>query len=62
MRHGTHAVHVASGVPYVPRTAYRGTAGREWVTKNWAAAMGFFNAVGEISEEEGHHPDLHLTG
>ena len=24
--------------------------------------MGFFNAVGAIAEEEGHHPDLHLTG
>ena len=35
---------------------------RALVAKNWAAAMGFFNAVGAIAEEEGHHPDLHLTG
>ena len=39
-----------------------GTPGREWVAKNWAAAMGFLNAVSAIAEEEGHHPDLHLTG
>ena len=24
--------------------------------------MGFLNAVSAIAEEEGHHPDLHLTG
>lgn len=34
---------------------------KEFVAKNWAAAMGFFNAVSEIAEAEGHHPDLHLT-
>ena len=38
------------------------TISREFVAKNWAAAMGFFNAVSVIAEEEGHHPDLHLTG
>jgi len=32
-----------------------------FVAKNWAAAIGFFNAVSVIAEEEGHHPDLHLT-
>ena len=26
-----------------------------------AAAVKFFNQVAEIAEEEGHHPDLHLT-
>eukprot|EP00966_Prymnesium_polylepis_P193189 4477752-Prymnesium_polylepis.1 len=31
------------------------------VAKNWAAAMGLFNAVSVLAEEEGHHPDLHLT-
>ena len=34
---------------------------RTFTAKNWAAAMSFFNAVSEIAEEEGHHPDLHLT-
>jgi 4a-hydroxytetrahydrobiopterin dehydratase len=35
---------------------------REWVTKNFMAAMDFFNRVAELAEEEGHHPDLHLVG
>lgn len=26
-----------------------------------AAAVKFFDQVAEIAEEEGHHPDLHLT-
>jgi 4a-hydroxytetrahydrobiopterin dehydratase len=35
---------------------------REFVAKNWGAAMAFFNSLSEIAEEEGHHPDIHLTG
>ena len=35
---------------------------KEVVAKNWGAAMGFFNALSAIAEEEGHHPDIHLTG
>jgi 4a-hydroxytetrahydrobiopterin dehydratase len=35
---------------------------REWKAKNFAAALAFFNKVGALAEEEGHHPDLHLEG
>jgi 4a-hydroxytetrahydrobiopterin dehydratase len=35
---------------------------REWVVKNFMAAMHFFNRVAELAEDEGHHPDLHLVG
>jgi 4a-hydroxytetrahydrobiopterin dehydratase len=35
---------------------------REWRVKNFTTALDFFNRVGRIAEEEGHHPDLHLTG
>ena len=35
---------------------------REWVVKNFQAGMNFFNAVTELAEAEGHHPDLHLVG
>lgn len=35
---------------------------REWTVKNFLAAIDFFNKVGALAEEEGHHPDLHLTG
>ena len=35
---------------------------REWEAKNFLAAVGFFNRVAELAEDEGHHPDLHLVG
>ena len=35
---------------------------REWRAKNFVAAIEFFNKVAELSEAEGHHPDLHLVG
>ena len=35
---------------------------REWVVKNFMAAIDFFNRVAELAEDEGHHPDLHLVG
>ena len=35
---------------------------KEWLAKDFAAAMEFFQRVAEIAEQDGHHPDLHLTG
>src|SRR4051812_33942354 len=35
---------------------------REWKAKDFAAALAFFNRVGEVAESEDHHPDLHLSG
>ena len=35
---------------------------KEWVVKNFMAGLRFFQSVAEVAEEEGHHPDLHLTG
>ena len=35
---------------------------REWVVKNFMAAMDFFQRVAQLAEAEGHHPDLHLVG
>lgn len=35
---------------------------RSLVAKNFKAAMQFLNDVGALAEEEGHHPDMHLTG
>jgi 4a-hydroxytetrahydrobiopterin dehydratase len=34
---------------------------RSFVAKNFVAAVDFFNAVKEVAEAEGHHPDLHLA-
>lgn len=35
---------------------------KEWTVKNFMAGLKFFNAVAELAEGEGHHPDLHLVG
>ena len=35
---------------------------RDWTVRNFRAALDFFNRVGELAEEEGHHPDLHVEG
>ena len=35
---------------------------KSWVVKHFRAGMEFFNAVAELAEAEGHHPDLHLVG
>ena len=35
---------------------------KEWRVKHFRAAMSLFNAVAEVAEAEGHHPDLHLVG
>lgn len=34
---------------------------REFVAKNFVAAIEFFDKVKDVAEAEGHHPDLHLT-
>lgn len=34
---------------------------REFVAKNFVAAIDFFGKVKDVAEAEGHHPDLHLT-
>lgn len=35
---------------------------KQWVVKNFMEAIGFFNEVAKIAEDDGHHPDLHLVG
>ena len=35
---------------------------KDWVVKNFAAGLEFFDRVGRVAEEEFHHPDLHLEG
>jgi 4a-hydroxytetrahydrobiopterin dehydratase len=35
---------------------------KDWTVKNFMAAIKFFNAVADLAEDEGHHPDLHLEG
>ena len=35
---------------------------REWRVKDFATGLDFFHRVGQLAEQEDHHPDLHLTG
>ena len=35
---------------------------KDWVVRNFMAALEFFGQVAELAEQEGHHPDLHLEG
>jgi 4a-hydroxytetrahydrobiopterin dehydratase len=35
---------------------------RDYVMKNFLAAVGFIQDVARIAEAENHHPDIHLTG
>ena len=35
---------------------------RDWKVKDFAAGLDFLQRVGQLAEQEDHHPDLHLTG
>lgn len=35
---------------------------REYITKNFMAAVEFINKIAEVAENEDHHPDIHLVG
>ena len=35
--------------------------GREYVLKDFVAAVALVNAIAAVAETAGHHPDLHLT-
>jgi 4a-hydroxytetrahydrobiopterin dehydratase len=34
---------------------------REWTMPNFAAMLNFVRDVGDLAEDEGHHPDIHMT-
>ena len=35
---------------------------RSWKVKTFLKGLEFFEAVANVAEAEGHHPDLHLVG
>ena len=35
---------------------------REWRAKSFVKALELCDRIAEVAEEEGHHPDLHITG
>ncbi len=34
----------------------------EYLMKNFVAAVQLIQKIAEVAEQEGHHPDIHLTG
>ena len=38
------------------------TISREYMMKDFMAAVDFINAIALVAERENHHPDLHLAG
>lgn len=34
---------------------------KEWRFKNFLQALDFTNRIGQVAEDEGHHPDIFLT-
>ncbi len=34
---------------------------RQFTCRNFGAALAWINAAGAVAEDQGHHPDLHLT-
>lgn len=48
-------------LPWWQLSADKKVLRRRFTARNFKAAMKFFNEVTTIAEEEGHHPDLHLT-
>jgi 4a-hydroxytetrahydrobiopterin dehydratase len=41
-------------------TLQDGALQRDWTFPDFAAALGFVNAVGGLAEAQGHHPDIAL--
>ena len=35
---------------------------KDFVMKNFMAAIRFVNNIAKVAEEENHHPDIHLSG
>ena len=35
---------------------------KEWLVKTFMDGIHFINRVAEIAEDEGHHPEIHITG
>jgi 4a-hydroxytetrahydrobiopterin dehydratase len=35
---------------------------KTWTVKNFKAGIDFIHRIAELAEDEGHHPEIHLTG
>ena len=51
-----------AAVPHWQLTADGKRIRREWRVQDFTTALDFFQHVGQVAEQEDHHPDLHLSG
>lgn len=58
---GAQATELLSSLPHWTLLLEPDRIQRTLVARNFRAAMEFFQQVTELSEAEGHHPDLHLV-
>lgn len=58
------AARITEMMPHVPGWVARDDKKieRAFTFQDFAGALAFVNKVGVLAEEEGHHPDIHLTG
>jgi 4a-hydroxytetrahydrobiopterin dehydratase len=59
------AEQVKAMLPAVPEwklTADGKRLRRDWRVKDFVTGLDFFQRIGQIAEEQDHHPDLHLVG
>lgn len=35
---------------------------RQWTVRDFVAGIAFLQRVADLAEQQGHHPDVHLTG
>jgi 4a-hydroxytetrahydrobiopterin dehydratase len=54
--------HYLAALPDWKLTADGQRIRREWRVKDFLVGLDFFQRVGQLAEEEDHHPDLHLVG
>lgn len=53
--------HALKALPAWHINDTRQSLSRSFTAKNFVAAVKFFDGIANLAEEEGHHPDLHLT-
>jgi 4a-hydroxytetrahydrobiopterin dehydratase len=53
-------LRLSADVPLWKQDPSKPRLSREFGFKDFAAAMGFVNAVAALAEGEGHHPDIHV--
>ncbi len=59
------SAQIAEAMPQVPHWSPANSDDaieRKINTKTFAKALELINAIGQIAEDQQHHPDLHLTG